>query len=86
MSTGLGALRADYVGAGRARLVHVLRMPDHVHVQDAVGVQLVDDVFGRHAHGRHEQLCAPGDDDVDEFVERASGVVELEESVDEREV
>ena len=75
--TCLSTLRADDVRSSGARLVHVLRVSDHVHVQDPMGMQLVDDVSGRDADGGDEEFRPAGNDDVDQFVERAFGVVKL---------
>jgi hypothetical protein len=48
---------------------------DHVHVDDAVLVQLLNDVLRGDADGRDEELGAGLDDDVDQLVELALGVV-----------
>lgn len=56
----------------------MLRVADEVHIEYAIRVQLVDDVPGRNANGGDEQLGATGDDDVDELVEFALGVVPLQ--------
>lgn len=48
---------------------------NHVHVEHAVLVQLVDDSLGGHTDSRDEELRARVNDDVDQFVELALGVV-----------
>jgi hypothetical protein len=48
---------------------------DHVHVDDAGGVELVDDGLGGHADCGDEELGAGLDDDVDELVQLALCVV-----------
>lgn len=75
--TCLSTLRTDDVRSSRTRLVNVLGVSDHVHVQDPIGMQLVDDVSRRDADGGDEELRPASDDDVDQFVERAFGVVKL---------
>jgi len=52
-------------------------MSNHVHVQHAVGVELVDDGFGRDADGRDEEFGARADYDVDKLWEGSFGVVVL---------
>jgi len=54
---------------------------DHVHVQDAGLVQPLDDVLGGHADGGDKELGAAVDDDGDELVELAFGVVVAVERV-----
>lgn len=75
VAAALTALGADDVGADVEALLDVLDVANHVHVQDAGLVQLLDDGLGRHADGADEQLGAGLDDDVDEAIELALGVV-----------
>lgn len=75
VATTLTALGADDVGADVDALLDVLDVADHVHVEDAGLVQLVDDSLGGHADGADEQLGAGLDDDVDEAIELALCVV-----------
>ena len=75
MAAPLAALRADDVGADVEALLDVLRVPDHVHVEDVVLVELLDDVGGGYADGGDEEFRAGFDDDVGEGVEFAFGVV-----------
>lgn len=75
MSTALTALCADHVDANVETLLDVLGMSDHVHVENAMLVELVDDGLGWHTDGRDEQLCARLDDDIDELTELALCVV-----------
>jgi hypothetical protein len=75
VATALAALGADDVDAKLEALLDMLGVADHVHVQDAMGVQLVDDGLGRHSDGRHEELGAGLDDDVDELAQLALCVV-----------
>jgi hypothetical protein len=48
---------------------------DHVHVDDAVLVQPVDDLLGGDTDGGDEQLGTGLNDDVDELVQLALGVI-----------
>jgi hypothetical protein len=75
VAAALAALGADDVDAELEALLDMLRVADHVHVQDAVRVQLVDDRLGGHADGGHEQLGAGLDDDVNQLAQLALGVV-----------
>jgi hypothetical protein len=75
VSTSFTALSADDIDVEVEAFLDVLGVADHVHVQDAIGVELVDDSFGRDTDGGYEEAGAAVDDDVDEFVELAFGVV-----------
>lgn len=52
-------------------------MANHVHVQDAVFVKLLDDMFGRHADRRDEDFGFLGNDDVHQLIQGALCVVKL---------
>jgi hypothetical protein len=54
---------------------------DHVHVEDAGLVELVDDGLGGHTDGADEQRGAGLDDDVGELTELALGVVIAREKI-----
>jgi hypothetical protein len=71
----LATLSADDVDTEIEAFLDVLRVADHVHVDDAVLVQLVDNRLWWHAHGRDEEFRTGVDDDVDELVELAFCVV-----------
>lgn len=75
VATALTALGADDVHAEREALGNVLGVADHVHVEDSVLVQAVNDVLGRHTDGRDEKLGALGNDDVNQLIELALGVI-----------
>ena len=75
VAASFAALGADEVDADVETFLHVLGVPDHVHVEDAGFVQTVDDVLGGDADGGDEELGAVVDDDADEVVEFAFGVV-----------
>ena len=75
MATALGALRAYDVHTRVQRLNSVLRRTDHVHNEDAGRMQAINDALRRHADGRHKQLGAVLDGDVDQRVQVAVRVV-----------
>ena len=55
----------------------MFRVANHVHVQDAVFVEPLDDMLGCNANGGDEDFGLLGNDDVHKLVERAFGVVKL---------
>lgn len=75
VATSLAALGADNVDAEVEALLDVLNVTDHVHVEDAVLVELINDGLGRNADGGNEELAAGLDDDVNELVKLALGVI-----------
>lgn len=75
VATTLSTLGADDVDAEVKALLNVLDVADHVHVQDTGLLQLLDDMLGGDTDGRDEQLGTRLDDDVDELVELALGVI-----------
>ena len=76
MTTAFSSLCADDVYAAFKALRDVLWMANHVHVEDAVFVQLIDNMLGRDTDSGDEEFYARIDDDIDEFVEFAPGVIE----------
>lgn len=75
VATTLTALGADDVGTDVQALLDVLGVADHVHVEDTSLVQSLDDGLGGHTDGANEQLSAGLDDDVDQAIKLALGVV-----------
>lgn len=75
VATTLTTLGADDVDAEVNALLDVLNVADHVHVDDAIGVELVDDGLGGHTDGRDEEFGALLNDNVDELVELALCVI-----------
>lgn len=75
MSTTLATLRADNVDIKSETLGHVLGMTDHVHVEDAIRVEFIDDGLGGNTDGGDKELGAGADDDVDELAELALCVI-----------
>jgi hypothetical protein len=53
----------------------VLGVADHVHAEDAGTVEPLDDSLGGNTDRRDEELSTALDDDIDELVELALGVV-----------
>ena len=75
VAASFAALGADDVGAYVEAFGHVLGVSDHVHVEDAGGVEAADDVRGGDADGGDEEFGARVNDDGDEVVEFAFCVV-----------
>jgi hypothetical protein len=75
VATALTTLSADDIDAEVKALLDVLNVPDHVHVDDAIGVELVDDGLGGHTDGGDEKLGALLDNNVHELVELTLCVV-----------
>ncbi len=75
VSTSLTSLGADEIDTELEALLDVLWVADHVHVQDAVGVELVNDCLWWDTDGGDEELGAGFDDDVDELAELTLGVI-----------
>jgi len=71
----LTTLGADDIDSEVEALLDVLGVADHVHVDNAVLVELLNDVARGDTDGGNEELGARLDDDVDELVELALGVV-----------
>jgi hypothetical protein len=75
VASALTTLCADNVDAEVEALLDVLGVADHVHVENAGLVELLDDSFGRYTDGTDEEFGTRIDDDVDELVQLALGVV-----------
>ena len=75
VTTTFTTLSTDEIRTGLQRLLHVLGVTDHVHVEDAVAVKTVDNVAGRDTDSRDEKLRTTLDDNVDQFVELTLGVI-----------
>lgn len=80
VTTTLTTLGADDVDTDVNALLDVLDVANHVHVGDASLVELVDDGLGGDTDGRDEQLGAGLDNDVDELIKLALGVIVAKES------
>ena len=75
MTTAFAALRANQVGANVEALLHMLRVSDHVHVEDAGLVEPLDNGLGRDTDGGNEEFGTAVDDDADQLVQFALGIV-----------
>lgn len=75
VTTTFATLSADNINANVQAFLDVLRMTDHVHVQHARLVKFFHHCLGRNANGRDEKLRSALDNDVDQLVELALGVV-----------
>lgn len=75
VATTFAALSADNINANVQAFLDVLRVADHVHVQHACLMEFLYHGLGRDANSRDEKLRSALDDDVDQFVELALGVV-----------
>jgi len=75
VATSFATLSADHVHAEVEALLDVLGVSDHVHVENAGLMETVDHGLGWDTDGRDEEAGARLDDDVDELVELALGVV-----------
>lgn len=71
----LTTLGADDIDTDVESLLDVLGVADHVHAEDAGTVEPLDDSLGGNTDGRDEELSTALDDDIDELVELALGVV-----------
>jgi hypothetical protein len=80
VATTLTTLSANDIDAEVKALLDVLDVTDHVHVNNAIGVELVDDSLGGNTDGRDEELSALLDDNVDELVELTLSVIVAVES------
>ena len=78
VASSFATLSADHVDAELETLLDVLGVADHVHVEDAGLVQLIDNLLGWDADGGDEETGAGLDDNVGEFAELALGVVVAE--------
>lgn len=75
VSTTLTTLGADDICASVQRLLNVLGVTDHVHVEDARVVKFVNNVLWRNTDSRDEELSAALDNNVDKFIQLSFGVV-----------
>lgn len=78
VTTTLTTLGADNVDAEFEALLDVLGVSDHVHVENAGLVELLDDVLGWNTDGTDEEFGSALDDDINKLVELSFGVVVAE--------
>ena len=75
VTTTLTTLGADDIDTDVNALLDVLDVANHVHVGNTSLVELVDDGLGGDTDGRDKQLGAGLDNNVDELIELALGVI-----------
>ena len=75
VSTSLATLGADHINTEVEALLNMLWVSDHVHVEDTVRVELVDNSLWWDTDGGNEKLSAGLDNNIDELVELALGVI-----------
>jgi hypothetical protein len=75
VTTTLTTLSANDVGTSIKGLLNVLGVTNHVHVKDASGVKSFNDVLGRNTDSGYEELGSFLDDNVNQLVKLALGVV-----------
>jgi hypothetical protein len=75
VATTLTTLGADDIDTEVEALLDVLDVADHVHVDDTIGMKLVDNSLGRYTNGRDKELGALLDDDIDQLVELTLGII-----------
>ena len=79
VATTLATLGTDDINANVQALLDVLGVTDHVHAEDTGTVELLDDSLGGDSDGGNKELGTALDDDIDELVELALGVVVAKE-------
>jgi len=75
MTTTFTSLCADDVYVAFKAFCDVLWMANHVHVEDAVFVQFIDNMLRWYTDSRDKEFGTRIDDDIDEFIELALGVI-----------
>jgi hypothetical protein len=75
VATTLTTLGAYDIDTEVKALLDVLDVADHVHVDDTIGMKLVDNSLGRYTNGRDKELGALLDDDIDQLVELTLGII-----------
>jgi hypothetical protein len=75
VATSFTSLSTDDIRSYVEALLYMFRVADHVHIEDASLVEAVNDRFWRHTDSRDEELCLAVNDDADQLVEFALGIV-----------
>lgn len=75
MTATFTTLCADHIDADVETFLDVFRVADHVHVEDVVLVETLNNMLRWNTNGRHEKLCTAVDDDADQVVQLAFRVV-----------
>ena len=75
VSTSLATLGADHINTEVEALLNMLWVSDHVHVENTVGVELVDNSLWWDTDGGNEKFSTRLDNNIDELIELALGVI-----------
>jgi hypothetical protein len=75
MAPPFATLCADDIDASFESLHDVLRVTNHVHYRYLGVMELFDNVSRRDSNGADKELGARFDDDVDELVQLAAGII-----------
>ena len=75
MTSPFTALSANHVDANIQALLHMLRMSDHIHVEDACFMEALDNVHWRHADSGDEKFGTGVDNDGDEVIQFALCII-----------
>lgn len=75
VTTAFTTLSANDIGTGIKGLVDMLGVTNHVHVENAGFVELLDNGLGGDTDGADEKLSTALDNNVDEFIKLSLGVV-----------
>jgi hypothetical protein len=81
VTTTLTTLSADDVGTSVEGLLNMLGVTDHVHIKDTSLVKFFHDVLGRNTDSGNEELGAFRNDDINQLVKLALGVVVASKSL-----
>lgn len=77
MATSLRALCTYDIGSSSTSLDYVLRMASHIHIQDAICMELFHDMLGSHSDRGNEEFCLSLDNDIDQFVQVSPCQIDL---------
>lgn len=75
VATSLTTLCDDEINTEVKALLHMLWVSDHVHIENAICVEPLDDMLWWDTDGRDEDLYATLNNDINELVELALGVI-----------
>ena len=75
VTTTLTTLSANDINADIEALLDVLGVTDHVHAEDAGTVELLNHSLGGNTDGGDEEFGTAVDDDIDELIELALGII-----------
>lgn len=75
MSTALATLSAYQICADVDGFLDVLGVADHVHVENSIGMELLDDSLGWDTDSADKEARSTLDDDIDQLAELSLGVI-----------